>query len=95
MVYYLGAAEVDQRQHFILQADKLREVLGASQLISETSKVAKDVVKGFPGVEIAASVSGAIKLTASDLTELAGCLRSEEHTSELHHTDISRMPSSA
>jgi hypothetical protein len=53
-----------------LQADKLREMLGASRLIEKTVEVAKKLLPEHPGIEIVTPVSGVLRFTASDLEKL-------------------------
>jgi len=65
---YLALVEVDQRQNFILRADKLREMLGASQLIGETIPIAKGSLNH--GVKLIWGVSGVLWLTSEELFPL-------------------------
>src|SRR6266542_996719 len=72
MSSYLAIVEVDQRQSYILRADKLREMLGASRLIEETVEIAKNSIG--PGVKLIWPVSGVIWLTSSDIPALTESL---------------------
>src|ERR1035441_10552217 len=86
MVTYLALVEVDQRQRFILRADKLREMLGASRLIEKTSEQ-----KVGPPVRIIWPVSGVLWLTSSDLPALSAELhriRRELHAHGLSATFV-------
>jgi hypothetical protein len=74
MTRFLAAVEVDQRQRFILEADKLQEMLGASRIIGESMHAAEQAVKRHPEVRLAWRVSGVQWLLADDLGALGKCL---------------------
>ena len=67
----IASFEVDQRQRLILQADKLREMLGASRLIEETVEIAEAELSAFPDVRLVTPVSGVLRFVSDDQTHLA------------------------
>jgi hypothetical protein len=75
MARYLAALEADQRQAFILGADKLKEMRGASAVIKLTVDIAKQEAKrGTVPVEPVKEASGAVWLASDDLASLAEVL---------------------
>ncbi len=75
MAQFIASFEVDQRQRLILQADKLREMLGASRLIERTVEIAEEILAGFARhVALVTPVSGVLRFTADDLKQLAAFL---------------------
>ena len=83
---YLASLEVDQRQNFIQQADTLREMIGASGLISQSVEIAKEAQKRFPTVEFFWPVSGVLRFRSDDLPKLYRCL--QEIRIELEHAGL-------
>lgn len=71
----MASLEVDQRQNFIQQADTLREMIGASGLISLSVPIAEEVSAKFPTVKLFWPVSGVLRFRAGDLDPLYRCLR--------------------
>ena len=63
---YLASVEVDQRQKFIQQADTLKEMIGASRLISLTVDWEEEIRKRHKGVEAVQTVSGVLRMQARD-----------------------------
>ena len=81
---YLASVEVDQRQKFIQQADTLKEMIGASKLISLSVDWEEEIRKRHKGVEAVQTVSGVLRVQARDagvlgryLWELRSKLESE------------------
>ena len=73
---YLASIEVDQRQNFIQQADTLREMIGASGLISRSVPIAEEIAEKFrPSVKFFWPVSGVLRFRSADLTKLYRCLQ--------------------
>jgi hypothetical protein len=70
---YLAAIAVDRRQNFILGADKLREMTGASKLIADTVRHAQDLAAAT-AVSVIRPVSGEIWVKCDDLHQLRGYL---------------------
>lgn len=69
---YLAAIAVDKRQHYILSADRLQEMIGASELIASTVTHATQACGA--GVEMVRPVSGEIWVRADDLAKLRSFL---------------------
>ncbi len=67
---YLATAEFDQRQKTIFQAEKLREMLGASRQIAEGLNIEERVRAGYPGIEPVMRVSGVLRYVAEDKAKL-------------------------
>jgi hypothetical protein len=66
---FLAAIAVDKRQHYILSADKLQEMVGASHLIAGTVRKAQSLC--VPGrVQMVRPVSGEIWVRATNLSDL-------------------------
>jgi len=74
MPEYLGSIEVDQRQTFIYQADTLREIVGASRLISRSVEHARSAVATHKNITLVWPVSGVIRAISPDLDQLASYL---------------------
>ena len=86
---YLASIEVDQRQRLIAQADKLREMLGASRLIQRSIEVTKEVLDRpayRSNIALVQEVSGVLRVTALDLPILGSFLWAvrEKLFNELH-----------
>ena len=74
MARFLAAVEVDQRQRFILETDKLQEMLGASRIIGESVDATEQTLKRHQRVRLAWRVSGVQWLIADELAPLGQCL---------------------
>jgi hypothetical protein len=73
MPRWYAAVEVSRRQEFIARTDKLREMIGGSELIARTVEIAKDLCRGTK-VEVIWPVSGVVRLASDDFGELASVL---------------------
>ncbi|OGL45036.1 MAG: hypothetical protein A2161_03245 [Candidatus Schekmanbacteria bacterium RBG_13_48_7] len=69
---FIAAIDIDQVQRFIFKADKLKEMLGASELIKKSLEITQsECDKPGSGVELIWPVSGTLKLRSDDLHKLA------------------------
>jgi len=75
---YVASIEVDGRQKYLFESDKLREMLGASRLMNETRKQAKAFWFGAQ-VQIFQPASGEIRAWSAEKTALLqGCWKAKK-----------------
>ena len=83
---YIASVEVDQRQTFIHQSDTLREMLGASWLISDSLPMADLLLQKFKGVQLFWPVSGVLQFHSDDIQILGKFL--QEYCRQLERTSL-------
>lgn len=66
---WAASIEIDGRQQYLFESDKLQEMLGASRLMDQSVDIATEICNGF-GVHLFNPVSGEIRMWSEDRTKV-------------------------